>query len=152
MKERRKEVILAAVQEDTEKALAAPADAAQWSHAAALAERLLSARVSVQTLQVVSETVALEWATATDLLDALRRLASELIERERCVVLLSAPKDGGDTLLFARSASLDADMSALLRQTVAEIGGKGGGRSDFAQGSSPCENAVQRAAAILRAK
>ena len=85
-------------------------------------------------------------------MDALRRLASELIERERCVVLLSAPKDGGDTLLFARSASLDADMSALLRQTVAEIGGKGGGRSDFAQGSSPCENAVQRAAAILRAK
>lgn len=85
-------------------------------------------------------------------MDALRRLVSELIERERCVVLLSAPKDGGDTLLFARSASLDADMSALLRQTVAEIGGKGGGRSDFAQGSSPCENAVQRAAAILRAK
>ena len=85
-------------------------------------------------------------------MDALRRLASELIERERCVVLLSAPKDGGDTLLFARSASVDADMSALLRQTVAEIGGKGGGRSDFAQGSSPSENAVEHAAAILRAK
>ena len=85
-------------------------------------------------------------------MDVLRRLASELIERERCVVLLSVPKDGGDTLLFARSASVDADMSALLRQTVAEIGGKGGGRSDFAQGSSPSENAVEHAAAILRAK
>lgn len=85
-------------------------------------------------------------------MDALRRLASELIERECCIVLLSAPKDGGDMLLFARSSSVDADMSALLRQTVAEIGGKGGGRSDFAQGSSPSESAVQHAAAILRAK
>lgn len=47
MKERRKEVILAAVQEDTEKALAAPADAVQWSHAAALAERLMMDRANV---------------------------------------------------------------------------------------------------------
>ena len=85
-------------------------------------------------------------------IDALRRLASELIERESCVVLLSTPKDGGDMLLFARSSSVSADMSALLRQTVSEIGGKGGGRSDFAQGSSPNECAVDHAAAILRAK
>ena len=47
MKERRKEVILAAVQEDTEKALAAPADAVQWSHAAALAARLMMDRANV---------------------------------------------------------------------------------------------------------
>ena len=47
MKERRKEVILAAVQEDTEAALAAPEGTAQWSHAAALAERLMMDRANV---------------------------------------------------------------------------------------------------------
>ena len=47
MKERRKEVILAAVQEDTEKALANPAAGAEWSHAASLAKRLLMDRANV---------------------------------------------------------------------------------------------------------
>ena len=47
MKERRKEVILSAVQEDTEKALAHPATGAQWSHAASLAKRLLMDRANV---------------------------------------------------------------------------------------------------------
>ena len=37
MKERRKEVILAAVQEETETALSMPEGGVQWSHAAALA-------------------------------------------------------------------------------------------------------------------
>ena len=71
---------------------------------------------------------------------------------EKIVLGCYVPKDGGDMLLFARSSSVGADMSALLRQTVSEIGGKGGGRSDFAQGSSPNECAVDHAAAILRAK
>ena len=85
-------------------------------------------------------------------MDALRRLASALIERENCIVLLASPKDGSDMLLFARSAGIDEDMSTLLRQTVASVGGKGGGRSDFAQGSSPDANALETASALLNAR
>lgn len=47
MKERRKEVILAAVQEETKAALSAPEGCARWSHAAALAERLRMDRANV---------------------------------------------------------------------------------------------------------
>lgn len=47
MKERRKEVILAAVQEETETALSMPEGGVQWSHAAALAERLGMDRANV---------------------------------------------------------------------------------------------------------
>ena len=54
---------------------------------AALAERLLSPRVSVATLQVVSDVVAKEWATGRDLLDALSRLG-------RTAMFLRAERDG----------------------------------------------------------
>ena len=47
MKERRKEVILAAVQEDTEKVLSSPGGDVEWSHAASLAERLLMDRANI---------------------------------------------------------------------------------------------------------
>ncbi len=84
-------------------------------------------------------------------MDALRRLASELIVREQAIVLLSAPKDGGDMLLFARSKDISVDMNALLKATVSALGGKGGGKSDFAQGSTPLgQDALNHAEQLLR--
>ena len=47
MKGRRKEDVLAAVQEDTERMLSSPGGTAQWSHAAALADRLQMDRANV---------------------------------------------------------------------------------------------------------
>lgn len=47
MKGRRKEDVLAAVQEDTERMLSSPDGTAQWSHAAALADRLQMDRANV---------------------------------------------------------------------------------------------------------
>jgi alanyl-tRNA synthetase len=49
----------------------------------------------------------------------------------------AAPAQGqgsSTTLFFSQSAGGSADMGALLRQTVAKFGGRGGGTRDFAQG------------------
>jgi alanyl-tRNA synthetase len=40
-------------------------------------------------------------------------------------------------VVFAQSKGLPYDMGALLRETLKEFGGKGGGAKDFAQGSMP---------------
>lgn len=82
-------------------------------------------------------------------MDTLRRLASELTAREQAVVLLAVPRENGEALLFARSESVSFDMNALLRATVSALGGKGGGKSDFAQGSVPGCDALARAQELL---
>ncbi len=82
--------------------------------------------------------------------DALRELASGLIERENVIALLTSPKEeGGYLTLFARSAAVACDMGKLLRQASQMCGGKGGGKPDFAQGSAPVDAVPQAAANIL---
>jgi alanyl-tRNA synthetase len=47
-------------------------------------------------------------------------------------------------LVFAQSAGDTADMGALLKQTLASIGGRGGGSRDFAQGGVPAGIDIQK--------
>ena len=57
-------------------------------------------------------------------------------------------KGSSTALFFAQSAGGTADMSALLRQTVATFGGKGGGTRDFAQGGGVAEEKLEEALAL----
>ena len=70
-------------------------------------------------------------------MDELRRLAKELIARPGLVVMLAGVGDERTNLCFARSADVERDMAALMRRVCEALGGKGGGRPDFAQGSAP---------------
>ncbi len=82
--------------------------------------------------------------------DALRELASGLIGRENVIALLTSPKEeGGYLTLFARSAQVECDMGKLLKRASQLCGGKGGGKSDFAQGSAPNDAVPQAAINIL---
>ena len=83
-------------------------------------------------------------------MDALRSLASGLIEREKCIALLASEKADGFNLIFARNPAIDADMGKLLREAATSCGGKGGGRGDFAQGSAKEARALELAVQILR--
>jgi alanyl-tRNA synthetase len=64
---------------------------------------------------------------------ALQKTASELVAQPKTVALLGS-SDGAVRLLFARSADVGADMGALLREVIPIVGGRGGGKPDFAQG------------------
>jgi alanyl-tRNA synthetase len=70
--------------------------------------------------------------------DELKLLAQRLAARPQTAVLLGAgtPGDKGH-LVFARSADLPVHVGTLLGQACALIGGRGGGRPEFAQGGAP---------------
>jgi alanyl-tRNA synthetase len=70
--------------------------------------------------------------------DDLKHLAQRLVAHPQTVVLLAAGKAGQKGFLtFARSADIDVHMGTLVRQACETIGGRGGGRSEFAQGGGP---------------
>jgi alanyl-tRNA synthetase len=62
-------------------------------------------------------------------------IAGKLVGEAEIVVLLASRGTGH--VVFAQSKGLPCDMGALLRETLKEFGGKGGGAKDFAQGSMP---------------
>lgn len=74
----------------------------------------------------------------------LQQAAKVLLQSENTLLFLACPKGEGQLLLFARSADRTEDMAALLRKT----GARGGGKPDFAQGSS-AENVLLLIPALL---
>ncbi len=66
----------------------------------------------------------------------LKRMANLLIARPRTVALLGAT-GAATALMFARSKDLSIDLAKLLKETAAQLGGKGGGSPDFAQAGGP---------------
>jgi alanyl-tRNA synthetase len=77
-------------------------------------------------------------------LNYLRLLAARLV-REPGVQVLLAGRGEPAPVVFAQTPGLPADMNALLRQTLAAVGGKGGGSRDFAQGSAPAAGRLEDA-------
>lgn len=70
---------------------------------------------------------------------AVRALAAAITEaRPDAAAFITAPTEaGGYSVVFARGASCAARMGAIMRQTLPALGGKGGGRDDFAMGGLP---------------
>ena len=68
---------------------------------------------------------------------ALKDAASAIIREPNRIALLAAGAGEKCNLLFARSDDVDIHMGKLLADAVKPLGGKGGGRPDFAQGSGP---------------
>jgi alanyl-tRNA synthetase len=66
-------------------------------------------------------------------MNGLRTIARAVVAQPGRVVLLAAPGDKA-ALCFARSADVVTDVSALLKQALARVGGKGGGSRELAQG------------------
>ena len=70
----------------------------------------------------------------------IKDVAAHLIKRPGVVALLGAKVgEGNAVFVFARSADVDIHMGKLLSDAAKPLGGKGGGRPDFAQGGGPVE-------------
>lgn len=67
----------------------------------------------------------------------LKDFASEIIKQSGLVVLLAAKAGEKWNYVFARSADVNLQMGTLLSSIAKPLGGKGGGRNDFAQGGGP---------------
>src|SRR6266436_7666889 len=83
--------------------------------------------------------------------DYLGFFATAFAKSEKAIALLAAAEGGN--LLFAQHPSAGKDMSALLKQVLERVGGKGGGTQDFARGRlierSQAEKAVLLARELL---
>jgi alanyl-tRNA synthetase len=70
-------------------------------------------------------------------LNFLKLLAQKLTRQSPAVVALLAAESPQPVLVFAQSAGQPYDMGALLKETMAKLGGRGGGSKDLAQGGAP---------------
>jgi alanyl-tRNA synthetase len=70
-------------------------------------------------------------------LSFLRLVAQKLARQSNSVIALLATDSPQPALVFAQSPGQPYDMSALLKQSVAPLNGRGGGSKDLAQGGIP---------------
>jgi alanyl-tRNA synthetase len=80
-------------------------------------------------------------------LNFLKLLAQKLTRQSSTAIALLASDSPQPALVFAQSAGQLHDMAALLKQTVAPLGGRGGGSKDLAQGGLPQSSALAAALA-----
>jgi alanyl-tRNA synthetase len=74
--------------------------------------------------------------------------ATEVAKTEKSIALLA--RLGCGHMIFAQHPAAARDMSALLKQVLAKVGGKGGGTRDFARGR--LDDATQATKAVALAK
>jgi alanyl-tRNA synthetase len=67
----------------------------------------------------------------------VRLVGQRLVRLHPAAVALLAAESGAPALVFAQSAGLPSDMGALMKETMAALGGRGGGSKDMAQGGLP---------------
>ena len=79
--------------------------------------------------------------------DSLKHLALALINHPGVIALLASRDGETARLVFARSADAAGDMNALMRQACQMIDGRGGGKSELAQGGGKRVDAVDEALA-----
>jgi len=85
--------------------------------------------------------------------ESLKKLAHALIANPQTIALLGSRDKDTARLVFARSTDASGDMSALMREACAIVDGRGGGKSDMAQGGGKnvgkLDDALAHAAASL---
>ena len=117
---------------------------AKLQEASRRAERDLNAQqealVEFQARELLAgaETAAGVRLVAQEMADAdpalVQKMARALIAEPGVVALLGCARGGKGTVVFARSEDCSVHAGNLLRDTLREFGGGGGGRPDFAQG------------------
>jgi alanyl-tRNA synthetase len=65
------------------------------------------------------------------------KLLAQKLTRQSAAIALLATESPLAAVVFAQSAGQPYDMAALLKQTMAKLGGRGGGSKDLAQGGAP---------------
>ncbi|MGA7909584.1 MAG: DHHA1 domain-containing protein [Candidatus Sulfotelmatobacter sp.] len=80
-------------------------------------------------------------------LDSLKLLAQKLTRQSSNAVVLLATTSPQASLVFAQSAGQPHDMSALMKETITKLGGRGGGSKDMAQGGVPKAEGIEAALA-----
>jgi alanyl-tRNA synthetase len=84
--------------------------------------------------------------------EEIKLIAHRLVEREGVIALLAAREVELARLVFARSTDVSADMSSLMKVACEKLGGRGGGKPDFAQGGGPKIDELERTIEVVKAE
>jgi alanyl-tRNA synthetase len=84
--------------------------------------------------------------------EEIKLIAHRLVEREGVIALLAVREIEVARLVFARSTDISADMNSLMKVACEKLGGRGGGKPDFAQGGGPKVDELERTIEIIRAQ
>jgi alanyl-tRNA synthetase len=106
----------------------------------------LAASLLAETPEEHGRKLVVRTFSARDL-NFLKLLAQKLTRQSPTAIALLATDSPQPALVFAQSAGQPHDMSALLKQTMAKLGGRGGGSKDLAQGGAPKANGLADALA-----
>lgn len=82
----------------------------------------------------------------------IKLLAQKLTRQSSAAIALLGVTSSQPALVFAQSLGLPFDMGALMKETLAQIGGRGGGTRDMAQGGPAQVEGIEAALAELAAK
>lgn len=108
------------------------------------AEMLARAEILPNGWKLVSECVEADAAL-------LRDLTSALIENEKTIALMAAKSGENAIFVFGCAPNCPYNMGKILSASVKPLGGKGGGKPDFAQGGGPIE-ALEAAVRAIKAE
>ncbi|MGA2747037.1 MAG: alanine--tRNA ligase-related protein [Candidatus Sulfotelmatobacter sp.] len=105
----------------------------QWEHAqeelaAAQATTLLAETPEINSRRIVVQTLS------DREMNFVKLLAQKLTRLSPRAIALLATTSPQPSLVFAQSAGQPFDMGALMKETMAKLGGRGGGSKDLAQG------------------
>jgi alanyl-tRNA synthetase len=115
------------------------------------ARELAGAVASVEANELIDATAQVDGARVVSRVfedrdvEELKLLAHRLVDGDNVVALLASKEGGTARLVFARSANLSADVNALMRAACERLGGRGGGKPDFAQGGGPKLSEIDKA-------
>jgi alanyl-tRNA synthetase len=84
--------------------------------------------------------------------EELKLVAHRLVEREGVIALLATRQSEMARLVFARSPELSAEMNELMKVVCEKLGGRGGGKPDFAQGGGAKIDELGNAIEIAKSK
>ncbi|MGZ4873838.1 MAG: alanyl-tRNA editing protein [Candidatus Angelobacter sp.] len=136
------------VPEQVRKSLAESKSASKAQHklleelAAFSAERLLAQAVG-------SPQVITEFFPDRDAI-FIKLLAQKLTAGKSTVIALLASGSGQPTLVFAQTPGQKSNMGQLIKEAMAQLGGRGGGSADMAQGGLPSGTDLTQLEDILR--
>jgi len=103
-------------------------------------EQLLGELAAQHAARMLSETAVMNGRRVVSCifpdrdLAYIKLLAQKLTRLDRNVVALLGSTPGQPSLVFAQSPGQPFDMGALMKETLAKLGGRGGGSKDMAQG------------------
>lgn len=93
---------------------------------------LEGATVNSAGVRVVAEIVKGDSAAA-------RELATHLCTTDSVIAIIGTDSGAGIAYVVCKAANVDCNCGAVLSASAKQVGGKGGGRADFAQGGGPAD-------------